>query len=57
MFFEIDGGQNVGKVLQVRTPVGTPSHASAPPRLGEHTRDVLREYGLSDAQIASLAVH
>ena len=57
MFFEIDGGEGVGKVLQVRTPVGTPSHASAPPRLGEHTRDVLREYGLTDAQIASLAVH
>ncbi|HUS33410.1 MAG TPA: CaiB/BaiF CoA-transferase family protein [Kofleriaceae bacterium] len=55
VFFEIDGGPGVGKVLQVRTPVGTPSHASAPPRLGEHTRDVLREYGLSEAQITSLA--
>ena len=55
VFFEIDGGANVGPVMQVRTPVGTPSHSSAPPRLGEHTRDVLREYGLSDAQISALA--
>jgi crotonobetainyl-CoA:carnitine CoA-transferase CaiB-like acyl-CoA transferase len=57
VFFEIDGGVGVGKVLQVRTPVGTPSQASPPPRLGEHTRDVLREYGLSEAQITSLAAH
>ena len=57
VFFEIDGGEKVGKVLQVRTPVGTPSHASPPPRLGEHTHDVLREYGLSDAQITSLTAH
>jgi crotonobetainyl-CoA:carnitine CoA-transferase CaiB-like acyl-CoA transferase len=54
VFFEIDGGPGVGTVMQVRTPLGTPSHASAPPRLGEHTQDVLREYGLSDAQISAL---
>ena len=55
VFFEIDGGEGVGPIQQVRTPVGTPAHASAPPRLGQHTREVLLEYGFSDAEIAALA--
>ena len=54
VFFEIDGGEGVGPIQQVRTPVGTPAHASPPPRLGQHTRDVLRDYGFSDAEIAAL---
>ena len=54
VFFEIDGGPGIGKIQQVRTPVGTPSQASVPPRLGQHTHEVLREYGLSEAQITSL---
>ncbi|HSN28037.1 MAG TPA: CaiB/BaiF CoA-transferase family protein [Kofleriaceae bacterium] len=54
VFFEIDGGDNVGRVLQVRTPVGMPANPTAPPRLGQHTREVLAEYGFSDADIASL---
>jgi crotonobetainyl-CoA:carnitine CoA-transferase CaiB-like acyl-CoA transferase len=54
VFFEIDGGQGVGTIQQVRTPIGTPAHPSAPPRLGQHSRDVLREYGFSDAEIAAL---
>jgi crotonobetainyl-CoA:carnitine CoA-transferase CaiB-like acyl-CoA transferase len=54
VFFEIDGGEGVGPIKQVRTPVGTPAHASPPPRLGQHSRDVLREYGFSDEQISAL---
>src|SRR4051812_22638255 len=36
VFFEIDGGPEVGRIQQLRTPVGTPSHATPPPKLGEH---------------------
>lgn len=54
VFFEIDGGEGVGTIRQVRTPVGTPAHAGPPPRLGQHTDEVLREYGLTDADIAAL---
>jgi len=54
VFFEIDGGTGVGPIMQVRTPIGRPTHASPPPRLGEHTRTVLAEYGFSDAEITAL---
>jgi crotonobetainyl-CoA:carnitine CoA-transferase CaiB-like acyl-CoA transferase len=54
VFFTIDGGTGVGPVLQVRTPVGAPAHASPPPRHGEHTREVLAEYGFDAARIAAL---
>lgn len=46
VFFTIDGGA-AGPILQVRTPVGTPAKASMPPRLGEHTAEVLAEYGVT----------
>jgi alpha-methylacyl-CoA racemase len=55
VFFTIDGGPGVGPVQQVRTPLGTPSAPRPPPRQGEHTRDVLGEYGFSDAEIAALS--
>lgn len=54
VFFEIDGGEGVGPLTQVRTPIGRPAHASPPPRLGQHSREVLHEYGFSDDEIASL---
>lgn len=54
VFFEIDGGESVGRVLQVRTPVGAPANPTAPPRLGQHSRDVLAEYGFSDAEITGI---
>ena len=54
VFFQLDGGQGVGPVLQVRTPLGTPKDPLAPPRLGQHTREVLGEYGFDDAEIATL---
>jgi alpha-methylacyl-CoA racemase len=46
VFFTIDGGAGIGPVLQVRTPVGRPAKATLPPRLGEHTAQVLAEYGI-----------
>jgi crotonobetainyl-CoA:carnitine CoA-transferase CaiB-like acyl-CoA transferase len=54
VFFTIDGGQGVGPIVQTRTPVGTPANPIPPPRLGQHTREVLGEYGFSDAEIAAL---
>ncbi len=54
LFFEITGPD--GKPLQqIRTPVGTPANAGPPPRLGQHTREVLEEYGLSAAEITALS--
>jgi crotonobetainyl-CoA:carnitine CoA-transferase CaiB-like acyl-CoA transferase len=54
VFFTIDGGAGVGPVQQVRTPLGMPRPPRPPPRHGEHTRDVLAEYGFSDAEITAL---
>lgn len=53
LLFEIPSPR--GPVPQFRTPVtpkGTPF--AAPPRSGEHTRAILREGGLSDAEIDAL---
>jgi crotonobetainyl-CoA:carnitine CoA-transferase CaiB-like acyl-CoA transferase len=53
LFFEIASAR--GAVPQVRTPV-TPAganHAPAP-RMGEHTRAILREGGLSDDEVEAL---
>jgi len=55
VFFTVDGGPGVGPVQQARTPLGTPRAPRPPPRQGEHTRDVLAEYGFSDAEIATLS--
>jgi alpha-methylacyl-CoA racemase len=45
---------SIGDVLQVRTPVGTPTKQTMPPKQGEHTREVLGEYGFDAAAIAAL---
>jgi len=55
VFFSIDGGEGVGPIMQVRTPLGTPRAPAPPPRLGQHTAQVLAEYGFEDAEIAALA--
>jgi alpha-methylacyl-CoA racemase len=47
VFFEIDGGAGVGPIMQVRTPVGRPAKPSPPPKHGEHTAEVLAEYGVT----------
>jgi crotonobetainyl-CoA:carnitine CoA-transferase CaiB-like acyl-CoA transferase len=53
MFFTIDGGK-LGAIAQMRTPVGEPRADRIAPRLGEHSREVLAEYGFSEAEIAAL---
>lgn len=53
LLFEIPSPR--GATPQVRTPVTPRDEAFTPaPRAGEHTRDVLREGGLSDAEIDAL---
>ncbi len=47
VFFSIDGGPGVGPVMQVRTPIGTPAVPRLAPRHGEHTAEVLAEYGVT----------
>ncbi len=54
VFFEIDGGEGVGPIAQLRTPVGAPNSPRRPPKLGEQSREVLTEYGFSAEQIAAL---
>lgn len=56
VFFEMDGGPGVGAIQQVRTPLGAPAAPTPPPRLGEHSRQVLEDYGLTPDEIdAALA--
>lgn len=51
LFFAMDGGEGVGQVQQARTPLGAPQQPAPPPRLGQHSRQVLEEYGLTAAEI------
>jgi crotonobetainyl-CoA:carnitine CoA-transferase CaiB-like acyl-CoA transferase len=55
VFFELDAGAGIGPIAQLRTPLGRPRDPRPPPRHGEHTREVLGEYGFSDDEIATLA--
>lgn len=47
VFFDLDAGPGIGVIKQLRTPVGAPDSPRAPPKLGEHTAEVLAEYGVS----------
>ena len=51
VFFTIDGGA-LGPIAQVRTPLGAPAAPRLPPTLGQHSREVLAEYGLPADEIA-----
>ena len=56
LFFTMDGGDGVGPISQVRTPLGAPHAPTPPPRLGQHSRQILEEYGLAAEDIeAALA--
>jgi alpha-methylacyl-CoA racemase len=44
VFFTVDGGPGVGPLQQLRTPLGRPRAPRPPPRLGEHTAEVIAEY-------------
>ena len=50
VFFTIDGGP-AGPITQIRTPVGAPARPTPPPRLGEHGRAVLADYGFTQDEI------
>jgi crotonobetainyl-CoA:carnitine CoA-transferase CaiB-like acyl-CoA transferase len=53
LLFEIPSPR--GPVPQLRTPITPPGHAfTPPPRAGEHTREILREAGLTDADVDAL---
>jgi crotonobetainyl-CoA:carnitine CoA-transferase CaiB-like acyl-CoA transferase len=41
-------------ILQMRTPVGKPAGTRAAPKLGEHSAEVFKEFGFSDAEIEEL---
>jgi crotonobetainyl-CoA:carnitine CoA-transferase CaiB-like acyl-CoA transferase len=50
VFFTIDGGA-AGPIGQMRTPLGAPARPTLPPRLGEHGRAVLADYGFTADEI------
>jgi alpha-methylacyl-CoA racemase len=54
VFFSLPGEGGAPDVQQVRTPLGTPAGRGLAPRLGQHSREVLAEYGFSGAEIDRL---
>lgn len=52
VFFDIETPD--GPVKQMRTPLGEPARKHMAPKLGEQSREVLEEYGLSEDQIEAL---
>lgn len=55
VFFTLDDDDDGGDgVRQMRTPVGVPRARKRAPRLGEHSAEVLAEFGFSGAEIAAL---
>jgi alpha-methylacyl-CoA racemase len=54
LFARVPVGGSDETVLQVRTPVAPARTDRLAPRLGEHSREVLAEYGFDEAAIAAL---
>ena len=54
VFFTMDGGDGVGPIQQTRTPLGMPRVSHPPPRLGQHSREILVAAGLTDDEITAL---
>jgi crotonobetainyl-CoA:carnitine CoA-transferase CaiB-like acyl-CoA transferase len=54
VFFSLPGEDGAPDVQQVRTPLGVPASRGLAPRLGQHSRQVLAEYGFSGAEIDGL---
>lgn len=53
VFFHIDGGA-LGSIQQIRTPLGTPRNPRPAPRHGEHSAEILGDYGFADHEVAQL---
>lgn len=53
VFVTVDGGA-AGPLQQLRTPLGPPARPTAPPTHGQHSRDVLADYGFGADEIAAL---
>jgi crotonobetainyl-CoA:carnitine CoA-transferase CaiB-like acyl-CoA transferase len=53
VFVTVDGGA-AGPLQQLRTPLGPPARLTAPPTHGQHSREVLAEYGFGQDEIATL---
>jgi formyl-CoA transferase len=56
-FFEVDngwGGQMLSPASPARFPEGAPAVTRPAPKLGQHTREVLLEAGLSLAEVEAL---
>ncbi|MSP15690.1 MAG: CoA transferase [Myxococcales bacterium] len=53
LFFTTDH-PGVGPVEQLRTPVGEAAATRLAPKLGEHSNELLGEYGFSDSEVATL---
>lgn len=54
LFFTI--ATDAGDLHQIRTPVGHPQQSSAPPSHGQHSREILSDYGLSESAIEQILV-
>jgi crotonobetainyl-CoA:carnitine CoA-transferase CaiB-like acyl-CoA transferase len=52
MLVESDGHRGIGLPVKLAATPGRPG--GRPPRFGEHAREVLREAGFDEAQIAAL---
>jgi crotonobetainyl-CoA:carnitine CoA-transferase CaiB-like acyl-CoA transferase len=53
VFVTVDGGA-AGPLQQLRTPLGPPARLTAPPTHGQHSREVLGEYGFAVDEIAKI---